>query len=79
MSNKGGLYKYEFCDPEVEINGLLLAKDDEDAKKKAYDICYISDPDTEETLPTVKHILDMDKFETLVVTGSVETYYDDWD
>jgi len=79
MSNKGRLYKYEFYDPEVEINGLLLAKNDEDAQKKANALLYITHPDEEETLPTVEHVLDMDKFETLVVTGSVETYYDDWD
>uniref|UniRef100_A0AAU8EJD4 Uncharacterized protein n=1 Tax=Bacillus phage Jabberwock TaxID=3163548 RepID=A0AAU8EJD4_9CAUD len=79
MSNKGGLYKYEFYDPEVEINGLLLAKNDEDAQKKANALLYITHPDEKETLPIVEHVLDMDKFETLVVTGSVETYYDDWD
>ncbi|UNA01628.1 dihydrofolate reductase [Bacillus phage vB_BcgM] len=79
MKKTGGLYKYEFYDPEVEIKGLLLAKDDEDAKNKANALLYLTHPDEEETLPIVTHVLDMDKFETLVVTGSVETYYDDWD
>lgn len=74
-----GLYRYEFYDPEITLKGFLLAKDLEDAKTKANQACHITHPDTEETLPDVYHVMSKDKFETLVVTGSVETFYDDWD
>ncbi|AID50573.1 hypothetical protein [Bacillus phage CP-51] len=74
-----GLFRYVFEDPEITVKGLLLAKDMEDAVAKAYKICHITHPEDEETLPEVTHIMSKDKFETLVVTGSVETFYDDWD
>ncbi|QFP93289.1 UNVERIFIED_ORG: hypothetical protein Xoosp15_24 [Xanthomonas phage Xoo-sp15] len=72
-----GLFKYWFGDAEVEIEGYVLAKSEEEAKTKAREACYLSDNYEEDV--EVTHVMSKNDFEELVVTGNVRTFYDDWD
>ncbi|AIW03195.1 hypothetical protein CPT_Mater38 [Bacillus phage Mater] len=73
MASKGNVYKYACSDIEVEEAGFFLAKGDADAAEVARKVAL-----TDECLEFEK-VMTIEELEQLLFTGSVQTFYDDWD
>ncbi|QDP42988.1 hypothetical protein HWC53_gp101 [Bacillus phage vB_BmeM-Goe8] len=73
MKKGVNVYRYSCADIEVTEAGFFLAKDDTDAAERIKKIAL-----TDECLE-YKKVMSEDELAQLLINGSVQTFYEDWD
>jgi len=73
MKKGVSVYRYSCSDIEVTEAGFFLAKGDKDAAERIKKIAL-----TDECLE-YKQVMSEDELAQLLINGSVQTFYEDWD